>query len=474
MKKQILILILTLFFKNLFAQKCDCNSYYEWVKKTFETNDAGFQDALNKKGRDAYLLHNILIKKQVQEISDLHSCIKILRKWVYFFRKGHVDVVNVNTPPNSPDVIVHEVNLKSFKKYLSNKKIHDVEGIWKYGDTEIIFKRVNNQLLGIVHKSNNSVWKKNEVQFIINEDGKGDYFNWEKSKWHLKKHELLSKDLLKINSNIYLRRIFLHTKENSKKIEQLINRLDTNSPISQKLSDNTFYLRIPSFNPNQKSKIDSIVFLHKDEIVSTKNLIIDIRANDGGADKTYEELLPFIYTNPIRKAGFEFLSTELNNQRTLDIINGAFGKLNEEEIKEYKSRYKILSENLGKYVNFEKPKKVSTIILDTIYQYPQNVAILVDDEVVSSGEEFLLASKQSNKVKIYGRPTMGALDASNQYYSLSSDKEVVLIYTLSRRINNMPIDDIGIQPDFFLDNSIPRYDWIEYVVNKLENLEERK
>ncbi len=468
-KKFLLSLALSLFVTALFAQTCDCNAHYEWAKEVFETNDAGFPDALQKKGQDAYKLHNTLIKKEINAISDLHQCIKILRKWVYFFRKNHVDIVNINTPPNSKDVRSHTVDLDDFKKYLSDKKTHDLEGIWDFAGKEILFKKVNNQYLGIVNKSTDTVWKKHEVQFIINEDGKGDFFNWEKSKWHLKKYELLSKDLLKINSNLYLRRTFLHTEKNSKKIEQFITQLDADTPSANKINNDTYYIRIPSFDPSQKNKIDSIILLHKNQVIRTKNLIIDIRSNGGGADKSYQELLPIIYTNPIRKAGFEFLSTELNNQRTLDFIKGSIGELNEDELQEYKSNYNILSENLGEYVNFEKPEKVKTILLDEVYVYPEKVAILVDDEVASSAEEFLLASKQSRKVKIYGIPTMGALDASNQYYTLSPDKEVILVYTLSRRINNMPIDDIGIQPDVFLDKSIPRYEWIEFVTDSFKN-----
>ncbi len=294
----------------------------------------------------------------------------------------------------------------------------------------------------------------------------GDFFNWEKSKWHLKKYELVSKDLLKLNSNIYLRRTFLHDEENTKDIEQFIKLSDGIEPIAYRLNADTYYIRLPSFDPSQKSKIDSVVLSHKAQIASTKNLLIDIRANGGGADKSYKALLPFIYTNPIRKAGFEFLSTELNNQRTLDFIEGSLMELSEEELQEYKSNYKILSENLGQYVHFEKPEKVSTIVLDKAYDYPEKVALLIDDETASSAEEFLLAAKQSRKVKVYGIPTMGALDVANQYYQLSPDKEVVLVYTLSRRINNMSVDDIGIQPDFFLDKTIPRYNWIEYVVEQ--------
>ncbi len=149
MKKQLFTLALSLCLTNLIAQKCDCNAHYEWAKQTFEANDAGYQDVLQKKGQDAYALHNTLIQKELADISDLHQCIKVLRKWVYFFRKSHVDIVNINTPPNSEDIISHVIDLDDFKQYLSNKEVQDIEGIWDCAGTEIVFKKVDDQYLGI-------------------------------------------------------------------------------------------------------------------------------------------------------------------------------------------------------------------------------------------------------------------------------------------------------------------------------------
>lgn len=467
MKTQLTFLLIIFSVTISVAQECDCTSNYNWLRETFEKNDAGFQTVINNKGKDAYNFHNKLIEKKIEPITDLHQCIKALRSWMYFFRKGHIDVVNLNTPPNSKEVFLHNTNLNNFKTHLSNKTKQDIEGIWDFDGTEIIFKKVNHQYLGIIHKSNDTIWKKNEVKFILNSNGDGDYFNWEKSKWHVKNTQLLSDDLLRINSNLFLRRIYLHSSENVEKIKTYITTLDSNLPTAYKYNENTYYIRLPSFHHTQKNKIDSIISLFKERISSTENLIIDVRGNTGGSDKSYDKLLPFIYTNPIRKPGFEFLSTELNNQRTLDVINGKFGTLDENEVLYYENRYDILSKNIGEYVNFEHPNKVATITIDTIYEFPKKIAILVDENTISSGEEFVLTAKQSNKVKVYGVTTSGALDAANQYYTFTKGKEVVMVYTLSRRINNLQIDNIGIQPDFYLDKSIPRFEWIEYVAGKL-------
>lgn len=445
------------------GQECDCLGYYQWVRETFEQNDAGFDRAIERKGEQAYKIHNDLIEGQIEGVNDLHVCVKYLRDWTHFFRTTHVDVANINTPPNSPDVISFDVNRNEFKKYLSRKKRQDIEGIWDFDGTEIIFKKVENRYLGIVNESSDSVWKKGEVQFIIYDDGRGDYFNWEKSKWQLKKYELVTEDILKINSNLFLVRSSAKSGADSIEIEQFLNNVDNAVPLAKKLNDQTYYLKIPSFQYTEKSLIDSVILLHQDEILKTENLIIDLRGNGGGSDKSYELLSQFVYTNPYRSGGVEFRSTDLNNKRTLDIIDGMFGELSEEEKEIEKKKFQLLSKHVGEYVNLDENDGFSITENDEVTEFPKEVAIIINDEVGSTAEEFLMDAKQSKKVKLFGTPTMGALDVANQYYVLSPDKEIVLVYTLSRRINHMEIDDIGIQPDFYLDDSIPIYNWLEYI-----------
>jgi C-terminal processing protease CtpA/Prc len=95
----------------------------------------------------------------------------------------------------------------------------------------------------------------------------------------------------------------------------------------------------------------------------------------------------------------------------------------------------------------------------------------VNDYCASSTEQFLLAAKQSKKVKLFGRVTDGTLDFSNLNRIESPCGDFKLYYATSKvvDIENFPIDNIGIQPDYYLDDAIPEYQWIEYVKNILNN-----
>jgi C-terminal processing protease CtpA/Prc len=122
-----------------------------------------------------------------------------------------------------------------------------------------------------------------------------------------------------------------------------------------------------------------------------------------------------------------------------------------------------MNNNLGKFVNL-LGQKVFIQTEDTIHNYPENVAILIDGNNGSTAEQFLLAAKQSSKTKLFGTTTMGVLDISNMHFVKSSCGKIELGYCLSKsyRIPDMAIDGKGIQPDYYMDDTISDYEWVEF------------
>jgi len=473
MKKYLIASVL--FFATLVAnaQNCSCESNFEWVKKTFEENDAGYEYIIDKKGKQAYEDHNKRVLEDIKKAKNLEECASILYDWLEFFRSGHISIslLNQNHEKNTTNIIEEDfsnweklkVDVPKFKKYLDKKKKQDVEGIWYTEPYTIGIKKDGDSYLGFIIESGAETWKQNDVKLRLN-------FNLEKAIYYLRNHSefvtndvsMLGDNYLKIG-NFYLKRILPKLPEDEN-IELYISSLQTKTPFLEKLNDKTLFLRIPSFRYENKASIDSVLLANKELILKTENLIIDIRNGTGGSDASFNELIPFLYTNPIRTVGVQYRSTKFNNQRMLDFINNpeyGFGK----EEKEWANEAFIkLEQNLGKYVGLN-PYDVNLQTLDTVYEFPKKVAIIINEGNGSTDEQFLLTAKQSQKVKLFGKTTFGVLDISNMYFLNSPCDEFKFGYALSRskRIPDFIIDEIGIQPDYFMDSEIPNQNWIPFI-----------
>ena len=184
-------------------------------------------------------------------------------------------------------------------------------------------------------------------------------------------------------------------------------------------------------------------------------------------EASHEDNVPIIYTNPIRTIGLEFLSTTLNNSRMLQFMED--DNFSDEDKEWAKESYKKLENRLGEFVNLEDDT-VTVETFDRVHPLPKNVGVLIDNRNGSTAEQFLLAAKQSKKVKLFGVTTRGVLDISNMHQVQSPSKHFTLYYSLSKsfRIPEMAIDSKGIQPDYYIDASVPAFQWIDHTKKILE------
>ncbi|HVX00161.1 MAG TPA: S41 family peptidase [Candidatus Babeliaceae bacterium] len=229
----------------------------------------------------------------------------------------------------------------------------------------------------------------------------------------------------------------------------------------------TVYLRIPTFDSNHTREIDSVLHGNNAKITAKKNLIIDIRGNGGGTDQSFYEILPVIYTNPIRSLTVSYLSTANNNKHWEEL---ASKKDIPESYRKYYIHYRdTMNANIGKFIRLRDSVYMTTY--STKFPNPQNVAIIIDGDNGSTAEEFLMKARQSKKVKLFGTTTMGELDISNMYHITSPDKKYTLSYCTSKslRIPENTIDNKGIEPDFFIDKTIPGEKWLRYVAGIIES-----
>ena len=446
------------------GQTCNCESNFEWVKKTFEENDAGFQYIIDKKGQAAYNIHNQLILGKIKVAETLTECIGLLNEWLMFFRSGHIGIESLRNEKSTLKPETWKGNISQFEKYISEKKEADYEGIWDIGGVlKIGIQKEGANYVGFIIESSADTWKPGMMILKIEQNGnklKSTRYRRDFSPVEIGEPELIGNNHLQIGQQTF-KRLKPHFSPDTF-AENYFKSINSPNPFMEELNATTLYLRIPSFDFEDKLAIDKLIADNKDIILKTKNLIIDLRNNGGGTDQSFYELLPFLYTNPIRTISVKFLSTTLNNQNFLDASTSS--DLDEDTRKWAKNMYDKSQTKLGEFV-FSSHEPVSIYRRDTVHDFPKNVGIIINESNASTTEQFLLAAKQSKKVKLFGVTTLGALDISNMASVESPCKEFELRYCLSRsmRIPGMTIDDIGLQPDYYLDKTIPQYKWVEFV-----------
>ena len=469
-----LILIIPEF---LFSQECNCIDNFSWLKKTFEENDAGYPWIIEKKGLENYQAFCDSIQLIAKKSIDIFECQQILSDWTKYMRKGHIGIyINMDNSQKNDDSGLSDAEI--IEKYSNTESVlydsslinqleyvDNLQGIWKSDNYIIgIIKDTLNserEYVGFIISSGIPQWQPKQVKiemFKKDEELIANYYMQDHSIRKFKV-EQLSDNKIKMGSVFLIR----HRSFSKNKIDSLEWKITTaTNPMIFELSDKTMLLRIPSFKFSYKSAIDNILKEYKEVILTHDNLVLDLRDNGGGSDGSYRNLIPFLYTNPINNINVEYLSTPLNNSHWSGYDKKSF------LIKLIlKNKTKKLNKNLGKYVKIWE-KEFFVTELKEVYKKPRRVYILVNENCASTTEQFLLASKQSTKVKIYGKQTFGALDVSNVRKAISPDKMFALSYCVTRTLRPAKhrIDGVGIKPDVIIPVTISS--WINYIQTEIE------
>ena len=460
---------------------CNCAMELSWVRNTFEKNDAGFEDVLQRKGKQAYDAHNLEINRKAKSIKSVTACRGVIVEWLRFFRKGHfsVRIINEqNLQSSSPQVdsttiAQHErmeIDEAIFIDKVTQEQHPSPLGVWESAPYKVAIVPIENGYAGVVLDAPGTKWQKGQVKlklFRVGDAYKANIWMGNFSLNENRKVEFIGNNIIHIEGFSFLNRKSKNF-EDTPSTQNYLRSINTTQPFYERLSDNTTYLRIPSFGISQKRLIDSVLLSNDQHIRQSANLIIDLRNNGGGSDAAYQSLIPYLYTNPIRTVGVQFLSTELNNKAMLAL--SADTLFDEDQRKEFRKIYEKLTTALGDFVQVTDDL-VSVEELDSIYPYPKQIAILINEYNASTTEQFLLSAKQSSKVKLYGKTTFGALDISNMSKVTSPSGTFEFWYCTSKslRIPDMAIDDIGLQPDFYLDSSIPQKDWVDFAKESMHS-----
>lgn len=230
-----------------------------------------------------------------------------------------------------------------------------------------------------------------------------------------------------------------------------MNEMDWYAPeaTSKRVDDNTWLLRFPTWDGDDDyvAWVNSAVEEYKKS--GCENLIIDERSNGGGSDWQYYAVLDIIFKQDGLTDGMMLRNTKDNRDRTIELVKGDeyWSSLMEKGAQSPDSAYVTLfsSSHMSGTVSPRRPKRA---------------AVIIDNQVGSSGEQFLLDIRAiAPDVKFYGKDhTLGCIDVSNVRVAPLSHypNGVYIPTTISyRALDGRGIDGKGIYPDVKIDIALP-------------------
>jgi Peptidase family S41 len=219
---------------------------------------------------------------------------------------------------------------------------------------------------------------------------------------------------------------------------------DINEPAAHWVDDSTAVLRLPDFGQRRKAAVDSLVAAHRERLLATPYLVIDVRGNGGGWTEVYASVIPLLYTGPIQIPGMDAWASEGNVAYAKTML--ASDRLPAEIRTEVEALVPRMEAAPGSFV----PLAPDTVVrMDTVHPLPRAVALLVDRRCASTCEQFVLDARQSAKVTVMGAENTGGLTDYGNARTIplpSGFRRLHLPTARSRRLPANPMDMVGIEP----------------------------
>ncbi|MBF7696292.1 S41 family peptidase [Acinetobacter rathckeae] len=244
---------------------------------------------------------------------------------------------------------------------------------------------------------------------------------------------------------------------------------------TQKLSEFTSYIAIPSFGLSVKKQLESLIANNQDNILHAKYLILDLRKNGGGFDDAVEPLfkllgeaeywseVPQIYISPANIQAYKDIQNSIPDEELKAQLGAIIKKMQSK-----KNGWVYMTEDDTTLLSEKITKK-------DVLANPIKVVVLTDENCSSSGEEFVKSVRQNPRVVTMGQNTYGELDASNIREKQTPSKKLYVWYatTYVHRRAGQEIDNIGIPPSIKLPKPVDQQAYdneVKLAQSYLENI----
>ena len=244
-------------------------------------------------------LFQSLLSDTVNNVSD-YKYFYNLAQLFFPIRDNHLAFYQIANFPSATDFPTFKGNLDSLKFALSAKPLDSIEGIYHYDKyyTVGLFKKGRTEYVGVVLDTEISNWKKGQIAIYLYEDlpnyFKAIYAHPKFKNYNLYQIEKFSHHTL-VNSHFYSS---FSEKVYSKIIKEVdfVNLPNNTENFSfKKNATDIQYLHIKHFSADRINMEKSNEFYGSiKNLLTESNLILDLRNNEGGANKVSKKYLTLI------------------------------------------------------------------------------------------------------------------------------------------------------------------------------------
>ena len=471
--KQLLAFILLNSCISVQAQNCDCLTAVKSLEKAYEANLASYQHQVVEYDRKYdYQVHKKAINEIAKRITATKDCIGLVAKYQSFFRDEHLFIAykegyypyqSVTDTLSIKQAFAKEERLSNPPDYESIDK--RIEGRWYFQDASfavdiIPHAGINSEWAAILVTDNPPFWFRGQIKMELMRDAEShlNALYWRNSRSPKYFNVSINDSILELGKQFK----FYRTKEKA-----LFAKSKLSDTLSFKqLSEKTTYLRIPDFDGSLGDTIDSLVENNLTAIQQSPNLIIDVRNNGGGSDRSFRALLPLIFQNRIIPDPYTasvWVSPE--NLHYYDSTKYEYAETAADSA-EGVAYVAALQKQAGKF----EPILFSTDTLDFTYDYPQKIGIITNRKCASTTEGLVLLANESKKVIQFGENTSGTVSYGDWREIFLPGLPIWVSCTTKKMtfFNGKDIEQIGVEPKVKL-NPEQENTWIEQVQYELEH-----
>lgn len=234
----------------------------------------------------------------------------------------------------------------------------------------------------------------------------------------------------------------------------------------QQIEQGVNLVKIPAGTFENDLIMDSLIRENRNALESGRKLIIDVRNNGGGTILPLMRLLKYLYTGPVKDIESKVLCSDDVIKKSRELLSAALNSgLDSAQINYMNAEIDSFESHKGGWY-MAKPE---VTVFDSVYKYPEKVAVIINFGCRSATELMILRFLQSRKVLLFGENTYGAVDYLEFLPYVTPHSRYILRIARTKRVippGSKSIDNRGIAPDIRI--QLKEEKWIDFVTNYLK------